>query len=166
MFYSKTCAPPSDPATDARLGKWVMVDRQLDPAGTGTGWLAGLLGQLGQLRQPFIFYRRSRRLDVEVVTDIRLVETGGEHPPGWYRAKNDLRSPVLRMMSLGGKGLHLYYRTRPGTKHKVQPGTAEQGLPNFSQGNAWAEKDPITEIDLVVRLHSLLLSSSFTKAIH
>lgn len=129
------CFPKSTPTEDATLGKWVQVDRSLSPAGQLSSSAGGVLGNLfGSIEQRYLFYRKSRRRDVQNVVELKLVEEG-ETPPsgndGWHRIKSGLRSQVVRLMA-GEKAIHLYYRTESSAQ-KVQEG----GL------------DPITELDLV-----------------
>ncbi|GAK65509.1 phosphatase dcr2 [Moesziomyces antarcticus] len=143
------CQPKTTPAEDALLGKWVQVDRSLSPAGQMSASAGGMLTNIfGSIEQRFLFYRKSRRRDVQNVVEIRLVEEGEPHPSGddgWHRVKTGLRSKVVKMMA-GEKSLHLYYRTK-------SPAQYEQEKLGF-----WKEKrapltsgpfDPITELDLV-----------------
>ncbi|SPO32491.1 related to DCR2 - dosage-dependent cell cycle regulator [Ustilago trichophora] len=141
------CTPKTTPAEDALLGKWVQVDRSLSPVGQLGASAGGMLSNLfGTIEQRFIFYRKSRRRDVQNVVDIKLVEQGQTPPSGdgWHRVKNGLRSKVVRLMS-GEKGLHLYYRT-------VTPGQRAQDNSGFwkkDNERALPDLDPITELELV-----------------
>ncbi len=139
-----TCTPETTSAEDALLGKWVQVDRSLSPAGQLSASAGGMLTNLfGSIEQRFIFYRRSRRRDVQNVVELKLVEEGTTPPKGndgWHRVKTGLRSKVVRMMA-GQQPLHLYFRT-------VNPQQALQDKIGF-----WKERDTpidaITELDLV-----------------
>lgn len=142
-----TCQPKTTPAEDALLGKWVKVDRSLSPTGQMGASAGGMLTNLfSSIEQRYIFYRKSRRRDVQNVVELKLVEQGQTPPAGgdgWHRIKNGLRSKVVRMLS-GEKSLHLYYRTVSSTQRMQEL----MGL--------WAHKrdvstslDPITELDLI-----------------
>ncbi|KIS68529.1 uncharacterized protein UMAG_03616 [Mycosarcoma maydis] len=139
------CQPKTSPADDALLGKWVKVDRSLSPAGQLGASAGGILKNLfGSIEQRYLFYRKSRRRDVQSVVELRLVEEG-QTPPrgddGWHRVKNNLRSKVVRMMS-GQKGLHLYYRA-------ILPAQrVQEKLESWSRDGNIA-MDAITELDLV-----------------
>ncbi|CBQ73978.1 related to DCR2-dosage-dependent cell cycle regulator [Sporisorium reilianum SRZ2] len=137
------CQPKTTPAEDALLGKWVQVDRSLSPVGQLGSSAGGMLSNLfGTIEQRYIFYRRSRRRDVQNVVELTLVEEG-QTPPnggdGWHRIKQGLRSKVVRMMS-GEKSLHLYYRT-------VTP--AQRMQENLGFWKRANDTEAITELDLV-----------------
>jgi hypothetical protein len=161
------CMPPSDEATDRRLGRWVRVDRPLDPeaalqlgAGSGGGVLSKVLGGL---ESRYIFYRRSRRANVPRVVDLRIVHAGQEAPlePGWKVITNDLTTSMQRMLGTA-KSAHLWFRVleAPQTaKADEMEGIGRrqekdsQGRPVVSQGASWADDaaQAITEIDIKVR---------------
>ncbi|SNX86061.1 related to DCR2 - dosage-dependent cell cycle regulator [Melanopsichium pennsylvanicum] len=137
-----SCSPKTTPAEDALLGKWVQVSRSLSPAGQLGVSTKGMLSNLfGTIEQRYVFYRKSRRRDVQNVVEIKLVETGESHPSGqgWHRVKNGLRSKVVRMLS-GEKGLHLYYRTVSPSQRAQQ----SSGLWKRDQTSL----DPLTELDI------------------
>ena len=123
----------------------MQVDRSLSPAGQLGASAGGILSNLfGSIEQRFIFYRKSRRRDVQNVVDVQLVEQGTTPPSGdgWHRVKTGLRSKVMRMMS-GEKTLHLYYRT-------VLPAqTVEEKLGFWKPKRAADTREAITELDLV-----------------
>ncbi|GAC93666.1 hypothetical protein PHSY_001231 [Pseudozyma hubeiensis SY62] len=139
------CQPKTTPAEDALLGKWVKVDRSLSPAGQLGASAGGMLTNLfGSIEQRYLFYRKSRRRDVQNVVELRLVEEGQTPPKGddgWHRIKDGLRSKVVRMMS-GEKSLHLYYRT-------VSPEQRKQEMLGFWRREDTASTDAITELNLV-----------------
>ncbi|EST09589.1 Phosphoesterase domain protein [Kalmanozyma brasiliensis GHG001] len=144
------CVPPTTPAQDAELGKWVRVDRSLSPVGQLGNSAGGMLSNLfGSIEQRFLFYRKSRRRDVQEVVEIKLVEEGQTPPTGegWHRVQDGLRSRVVQMMS-GEKGLHLFYRT----SSAVGRMQAELGARQVSHGSADeagnATMHAITELDL------------------
>ncbi|KAG8690860.1 hypothetical protein FRC11_008574 [Ceratobasidium sp. 423] len=58
--FTTYCDPSTTPELDAKYGKWVRVERDINK-------------QAG-----FIYYRRSRRVDVPLITDIRIVDEGDE----------------------------------------------------------------------------------------
>ncbi|ODO07841.1 hypothetical protein I350_03420 [Cryptococcus amylolentus CBS 6273] len=86
-LFPTYCAPETTPQLDKSKGKWVIVERDLN-ARTGIWYLN-------------IYYRRTRRLDTKLITDIRIVE----HPPSaedqaildaeeWMLASGDLHNGV------------------------------------------------------------------------
>lgn len=86
--------PPTTPEEDKAKGKWVMVTKDLNLR-TGIWYLN-------------VYYRRTRRLDVPLVTDLRVVpepvpETLKSDLEGWTQAKGDLHDgiwpaqPVMRL---------------------------------------------------------------------
>ncbi|KAH7335387.1 Metallo-dependent phosphatase [Rhizoctonia solani] len=62
--FTTYCNPSTTPELDAKYGKWVRVDRDMNKQ-AGVWW-------------NFIYYRRSRRVDVPLITDIRIVDEGDE----------------------------------------------------------------------------------------
>ncbi|KAJ1306702.1 hypothetical protein OPQ81_007694 [Rhizoctonia solani] len=62
--FTTYCDPSTTPELDAKYGKWVRVDRDINKQ-AGVWW-------------NYIFYRRSRRVDVPLITDIRIVDEGDE----------------------------------------------------------------------------------------
>ncbi|KAJ7224240.1 Metallo-dependent phosphatase-like protein [Mycena pura] len=91
---ASVCDPDSTSEKDAILGKWVRVDRNLNYDG---GYLAGYLN---------IYYRRTRRQDVNLITDIKLYPDS-EPPPSdeWKKVPVSLRSGISR-----SPPLYLWYR--------------------------------------------------------
>lgn len=88
------CEPPSTPEEDKTKGKWVMVTKDMNLR-TGIWYLN-------------IYYRRTRRLDVPLITDLRVVaepvpDTLVSDLEGWTKAKGDLhdgiwpKQPVSRL---------------------------------------------------------------------
>ena len=86
--------PPSTPEEDKAKGKWVMIPKDLNLR-TGIWYLN-------------IYYRRTRRLDVPLITDLRVVpepvpQTLESDLEGWTQAKGDLHDgiwptqPVMRL---------------------------------------------------------------------
>jgi hypothetical protein len=88
------CEPPSTREEDKTKGKWVMVTKDMNLR-TGIWYLN-------------IYYRRTRRLDVPLITDLRVVpepvpDTLASDLEGWTMAKGDLhdgiwpKQPVSRL---------------------------------------------------------------------
>jgi len=88
------CEPPSTPEEDKTKGKWVMVTKDMNLR-TGIWYLN-------------IYYRRTRRLDVPLITDLKVVpepvpDTLTSDLEGWIMAKGDLhdgiwpKQPVSRL---------------------------------------------------------------------
>ncbi|CAE6540487.1 unnamed protein product [Rhizoctonia solani] len=65
--FTTYCNPSSTSDLDAKYGKWVRVDRDINKQ-AGVWWNA----------KQFIYYRRSRRVDVPLITDIRIIDEGDE----------------------------------------------------------------------------------------
>lgn len=79
------CEPPSTPEEDKAKGKWVMIPKDLNLR-TGIWYLN-------------VYYRRTRRLDVPLITDIRVVpepipQTLESDLEGWTQAKGDLHDGI------------------------------------------------------------------------
>lgn len=77
--------PPSTPEEDKAKGQWVMVTKDLNLR-TGLWYLNA-------------YYRRTRRLDVPLITDLRVVqepvpETLASDLDGWTQAKGDLHDGI------------------------------------------------------------------------
>ncbi|PPQ90772.1 hypothetical protein CVT25_010161 [Psilocybe cyanescens] len=90
------CAPDSTSEQDAIKGKWVRVPRNLNLEG---GYISGWLN---------IYYRRTRRQDINLITEIRLYPQN-EQPEtleGWHKAKTSLRAGLR-----GIPPLFLWYKT-------------------------------------------------------
>lgn len=160
------CKPISTPEKDARLGPWVRVTPPLDPDTAqsrsqetdsllGNSMFGSIFNQLvGSFEAKYLFYRRSRRLDVPRVVDLKLVETGVDKKPiggdfaGWHRVKTDLRSSFFHIMEYSAS-MHLYYRTVGGTdqdrigSHAAPPTDLVSSVEQDSQ-------DAITELDVTV----------------
>ncbi|KAF7309823.1 AIP3 domain-containing protein [Mycena indigotica] len=91
---ASVCDPASTPEKDAMMGKFVRVDRNLN---FDAGYFSGYLN---------IYYRRTRRQDVKLITDIKLL-SNSQSPPSkdWVKAPTSLRSGVL-----AAPALHLWYK--------------------------------------------------------
>ncbi|KAJ3496764.1 hypothetical protein NLJ89_g10439 [Agrocybe chaxingu] len=90
------CAPHSTSEQDSIRGKWVRVPRNLNLEG---GYMAGWVN---------IYYRRTRRQDIDLVTDIKLfgANEGPESLEGWHKAETSLRAGIR-----GLAPLFLWYKT-------------------------------------------------------
>ncbi|CAK5267650.1 unnamed protein product, partial [Mycena citricolor] len=93
---SDVCDPSSTSEQDAIRGKWVRVDRNLN---FDAGYFSGYLN---------VYYRRTRRQDVNLITDIQLLASGKSpsQPGSWKKAGTSLRAGVA-----GTPPLYLWYRT-------------------------------------------------------
>lgn len=150
-----TCKPPSTPEEDALLGKWVLIPRPLDSeAAQSLNWSEnGIGGALKKLWTAidtrYVFYRRSRRMNVPRVVDLRVVETGQDPPnggtdAGWYRVKTDMRSPYMRLWG-GKQGLHLYYKL-----DRVGGAGTSASKRDADWERQQGALEPITELDIMV----------------
>ncbi|KAK8847584.1 hypothetical protein IAR55_005443 [Kwoniella newhampshirensis] len=100
--FPSYCAPVTTPELDKTRGKWVIVEKDLNLK-TGLWYLN-------------VYYRRTRRLDVELITDIRLAS---EPPPddvkleleGWTKADGDLHNGLWPSQD----ELRLWYKTKAQT---------------------------------------------------
>ncbi|KAJ6518748.1 Metallo-dependent phosphatase-like protein [Mycena sanguinolenta] len=88
------CDPPSTSQEDAIRGKWVRVDRNLNYEGN---YFSGYLN---------LFYRRTRRQDINLITDIKLYSKS-ESPSseGWEKVPLSLRTGIM-----GAPPLYLWYQ--------------------------------------------------------
>ncbi|KAJ3759333.1 Metallo-dependent phosphatase-like protein [Lentinula raphanica] len=84
VFAGDLCAPSTTTEKDAIRGPWVRVDRNLNDE---SGYMSGFLS---------LWYRRTRRLDINLIDSIRLLPTGEEPSPldGWTKVDKSLRTGV------------------------------------------------------------------------
>ncbi|KAJ6581440.1 Metallo-dependent phosphatase [Mycena capillaripes] len=89
------CDPDSTSEQDAIRGKWVRVDRNLNYE---AGYFAGYLN---------IYYRRTRRQDVNLITDIKLYPASESPSPSdsWKKLPVSLRTGLM-----GAPPLYLWYQ--------------------------------------------------------
>lgn len=107
------CYPKSSPEADAIKGKWVRVDRDLNmmsglwslvsPELTCEVYVCLFLSQ-------YIYYRRTRRLDVDLINDIVLLPKDEEPTTqeNWQQVPTSLRNGVPRAAPL-----YLWYKLGP-----------------------------------------------------
>ncbi|KAF9026073.1 Metallo-dependent phosphatase-like protein [Rhodocollybia butyracea] len=78
------CAPSTTPEKDAIRGPWVRVERNLN---LESGYLSGYLS---------IFYRRTRRLDINLIDSIRLFSPDETPvpPEGWTKVDKSVRTGI------------------------------------------------------------------------
>ncbi|KAJ7180636.1 Metallo-dependent phosphatase-like protein [Mycena filopes] len=93
---SGMCDPDSTSEKDAIRGKWVRVDRNLNFEGT---IFSGYLN---------IFYRRTRRQDVNLITDIKLYSSSEAPPPSESKAWTKV--PLSLRAGMKGAPLYLWYK--------------------------------------------------------
>ncbi|KAH7926417.1 Metallo-dependent phosphatase [Leucogyrophana mollusca] len=89
------CAPGTTIEQDAIKGKWVRVDRDLNKQ-SGV-WSLN------------IYYRRTRRIDIPLITDIQLLPPSERPTPltdPWVKVDHSIRDGVMRT-----EPLYLWYRT-------------------------------------------------------
>ncbi|WWC86702.1 uncharacterized protein L201_001579 [Kwoniella dendrophila CBS 6074] len=86
-LFPSYCSPETTPEIDKLKGKWVIVEKDLNLR-TGIWYLN-------------VYYRRSRRLDVDLITDIQVVAEPPESEKlieltneGWIKAQGNLHSGV------------------------------------------------------------------------
>ncbi|KAG6837346.1 hypothetical protein H0H93_010948 [Arthromyces matolae] len=118
------CAPDSNSEQDAIKGKWVRVPRDLNLEG---GYISSYLASNVMVN---IYYRRTRRQDVNLVTDIQLLAQN-EHPSSsgdWRKVNTSLRAGIFR-----APPLFLWYRV----------GTTAGDMTTAERGNL------ITELDVL-----------------
>jgi hypothetical protein len=112
------CAPSSTTEQDAIMGKWVLVDRNLN-----------LHAGVWHLN---IYYRRTRRQDISLITELLLLpenELPSPISPFWHKVGRSIRDGVPR-----SPPLYLWYRTGK----------------TLSQMNAQErQEDVITELDVL-----------------
>ncbi|KZS94402.1 Metallo-dependent phosphatase [Sistotremastrum niveocremeum HHB9708] len=102
---TEVCNPDTTPEDDAIKGTWVRVERDINKK-SGIWYL-------------YLYYRRSRRLDVPLISDIRLLSNGDESelPRGetWKKVPTSIRDGVL-----GSKSLFLWYKLGPALRDLSQ----------------------------------------------
>lgn len=94
-----SCKPPSTPEEDKLKGRWVRVERDLN-AKTGLWYL-------------YAYYRRTRRFDAPLITDVRWLEEGASPPKGlelseYTMADGDWRDGVWPSQK---RKMRLWYKT-------------------------------------------------------
>ncbi|KIY53010.1 Metallo-dependent phosphatase [Fistulina hepatica ATCC 64428] len=89
------CTPDTTTEQDAIHGKWVRVDRNLNYEAS---YFSGYLN---------IYYRRTRRQDVNLITDIQLLpdKQTPESTDDWHKMPVSLRKGIMR-----SKPLYLWYK--------------------------------------------------------
>jgi len=93
-FMAQLCYPHSTAEQDAIKGKWVRVDKDLN--------------RQSGLWHLNIYYRRTRRLDIPLITELKLLPDG-QSPPStedWTKTSRSIRDGVSREPPL-----YLWYRT-------------------------------------------------------
>lgn len=93
-YFPRLCDPPTTTQDDAVKGKWVRVRPDLNRQG---GWT-----------YLNIYYRRTRRLDIPLITDLKLLGEGEEPSPmsdAWHKASKSVRAGVPRTAPL-----YLWYK--------------------------------------------------------
>ncbi|OJA13538.1 hypothetical protein AZE42_07319 [Rhizopogon vesiculosus] len=88
-FAGNLCDPQSTPEDDAIKGKWVRVERDLNKQ-SGL-WTLN------------IYYRRTRRLDIPLITDLRLLPAGEMPDPltdSWVKVDHSIRDGVMHAESM------------------------------------------------------------------
>lgn len=104
-LYPTACSPPTTRDEDARLGRWVRVERDLN-----------LKSGLWYLN---VYYRRTRRFDAPLITDLVWLQEG-ETPPGrvnlseYSVAGGDFRNGVWPTQK---KKMRLWYKTKKGNPY-------------------------------------------------
>ncbi|KAG8215016.1 Metallo-dependent phosphatase-like protein [Butyriboletus roseoflavus] len=94
-LVGRMCEPETTIEQDAIKGNWVRVDRDLNKE-SGV-WTLN------------IYYRRTRRLDIPLITDMRLLPTGELPTPPtdlWVKVEHSIRDGVMR-----AEPLYLWYKT-------------------------------------------------------
>ncbi|KAI0315885.1 Metallo-dependent phosphatase [Amylostereum chailletii] len=125
-------APSSD---DAIKGKWVRVDRDLNR-------------QAGMWHL-YLYYRRTRRLDVPLITNIQLLPTTAPGPPPttasskWTKVDRSLRDGVVRTPSL-----FLWYETDMPAQTDKQNVITELDV-IYGDGQPWYGFDKLSPATMV-----------------
>ncbi|GJJ11195.1 hypothetical protein Clacol_005427 [Clathrus columnatus] len=96
---AQVCRPPTTPADDAKKGQWVRVERDINLRSRSWYYL-------------HMYYRRTRKRDIPLITDLKLLPAGGEDSlpdrHHWYSTGTSLREGVQPK-----KPLYLWYKLGP-----------------------------------------------------
>ncbi|KAK0457796.1 Metallo-dependent phosphatase-like protein [Desarmillaria tabescens] len=97
-FAEDLCSPDTTPEKDAIRGNWVRVERNLN---VEAGYWSGISGEAS------LYYRRTRRQDINLITDIRLLPKDEEpsSEDGWHKVSLSARAGVI-----GVPPMYLWYR--------------------------------------------------------
>lgn len=100
------CAPSTTKEQDAMKGKWVQVGRNLNIQGMSylVRFRLRCLRVVISSRLQNVYYRRTRRLDIPLITDIRILpehQTPSPFSSQWYK--------VSQPVSPRGERLFLWY---------------------------------------------------------
>ena len=129
------CDPSTITEDDSIKGKWVRVGPDLNQE-TSMTYLVSLLSRSPRIPRSVIlhqniYYRRTRRLDVPLITELKLLPEGEEPTPmsdAWYKVQKSTRAS-----SAGLAPLFLWYKAEK---------TAQE------MTNAEKQNDLITELDV------------------
>jgi hypothetical protein len=106
------CTPSSTREDDALKGKWVRIERNLNREGgmwNLVGFCAFDMSHCISWLSQNLYYRRTRRLDVPLIIDLRLLhshETPSPLDPSWHKVPRSIRDGVMH-----SPPLFLWYRT-------------------------------------------------------
>ncbi|KAJ9094706.1 hypothetical protein QFC21_005863 [Naganishia friedmannii] len=126
-LYPSLCSPKSTAEEDKLLGRWVRVERDLN-------WKTGLW-------YLNVYYRRTRRFDAPLITDLLLLPEGAAPPydvnlSQYVQAQGDFRDGVYPKK---GK-MRLWYKVRAGYsegKTRVGSGMARSGSKVAKRSKWW-----------------------------
>jgi len=119
------CNPPTTPEEDGMKGPWVRIPRDLNKK-DGLWYLVSLFTLVSSSilvnnTLKHLYYRRSRRLDIPLITEIQLLpkstEPSGAHQEKWKRASRSLRDGVM-----GSDPLYLWYKLGPTAQELSESG--------------------------------------------
>lgn len=117
-YYMGSCYPPSTTDEDNKYGQWVRVGMNLNiQSGRGHNY-------------NYLYYRRSRRLDVSYVDDIKLLSSD---------SKDELDDNWFRVTSNPSASTQLYYHTHPPSSNPRPSDAVTEIDVLFGDGPPWPD---------------------------
>jgi hypothetical protein len=139
QFMAQLCYPHSTAEQDAIKGKWVRVEHDLNLQSGLWHLVRYFLVHhfLVPILLQYIYYRRTRRLDIPLVTDLKLLADGqSPSSENWTKTSRSIRDGVSREPPL-----YLWYRTgktaRDMTSQEKQEGVITELDILYGAGRPW-----------------------------
>ncbi|GFZ47944.1 LOW QUALITY PROTEIN: hypothetical protein JCM24511_05691 [Saitozyma sp. JCM 24511] len=155
-LFPSYCAPETTPDLDKNKGKWVIVEKDLNVR-TGLCHIPDrfrfprFFVDLPNMTYLNVYYRRTRRMDVALISDLRIVpepapENMAAELEGWTKAEGDLHSGVWpKKPELG-----LWYKTKEQTWNGWRGRSNRADEVGSEAARQYVDDaDIITEVDVV-----------------